>query len=44
MSYALSKLVRQIREALGGKGDMAGLAAEYARLGREAVQRLEQCA
>ncbi len=44
MNYALTKLVRQVREALEGRGDVAGLAAEYARLGREAVLRLEQCA
>jgi hypothetical protein len=41
-----TKLVRSIREAMSGAPglDHAQLAAEYARLCREAVQRIEQCA
>ena len=46
MNPAVSKLVCQIREILSGVNgiDFPLVAAEYSRLCREAVQRLEQCA
>ena len=44
--HVTAKLVRSIREAMNGAtgSDHAQLAGEYARLCREAVQRIDQCA
>ena len=45
--HSVSKLVRQIRDAMAKDGSNApveSLAAEYARLCQESNQRLESCA